>query len=249
MSKSVRHPTVHRQRLATAAGAILAIAAIWTRHRQRRVRPERQRHRRLSRAAPSPSTASAWPWPAPSPSWPGSWAGSRLDRRAAPNTWLLERKTWFAGPAPARRLQPRLPRDGRLPPRRPRRPHHRRHRSDDGRRRRGRLMAASGADRSMAGRTVLVTGGTGGIGRAAALALAGMGARVGITGRDRARTEAAAAAIRAADRQPGRGRLRGRPLLAGGGPAPRRRGPGPLPAAGRPGQQRRRLLVPSSRHG
>jgi NAD(P)-dependent dehydrogenase (short-subunit alcohol dehydrogenase family) len=47
----------------------------------------------------------------------------------------------------------------------------------------------------MAGKTVLITGGTGGIGRASALALAAMGARVGITGRDRARAEEAAAAI------------------------------------------------------
>ena len=47
----------------------------------------------------------------------------------------------------------------------------------------------------MAGKTVLITGGTGGIGRAAAMGLASMGARVGITGRDRARAERAAAAI------------------------------------------------------
>ena len=47
----------------------------------------------------------------------------------------------------------------------------------------------------MIGRTVLITGGTGGIGRAAAIGLASMGARVGITGRDGARAEAAAAAI------------------------------------------------------
>jgi NAD(P)-dependent dehydrogenase (short-subunit alcohol dehydrogenase family) len=47
----------------------------------------------------------------------------------------------------------------------------------------------------MAGKTVLVTGGTGGIGRAAAVALAAMGARVGIVGRDRTRAEAAATAI------------------------------------------------------
>jgi retinol dehydrogenase 14 len=47
----------------------------------------------------------------------------------------------------------------------------------------------------MTGKTVLITGGTGGIGRAAAIGLAAMGARVGITGRDRARAEQAAAAI------------------------------------------------------
>jgi len=47
----------------------------------------------------------------------------------------------------------------------------------------------------MAGKTVFVTGGTGGIGRAAAVALAAMGARVGIVGRDRTRAEAAAVAI------------------------------------------------------
>jgi retinol dehydrogenase-14 len=50
----------------------------------------------------------------------------------------------------------------------------------------------------MAGRTALVTGGTGGIGRATAMGLATMGAHVGITGRDRGRAEGAAAEIRAA---------------------------------------------------
>jgi len=50
---------------------------------------------------------------------------------------------------------------------------------------------------SMAGRTVLVTGGTGGIGRAAAIGLASLGARVGIVGRDHARSVDAAAAITA----------------------------------------------------
>ena len=49
----------------------------------------------------------------------------------------------------------------------------------------------------MAGRTVLVTGGTGGIGRATALGLATMGAHLAVTGRDRGRTEAAAREIRA----------------------------------------------------
>ena len=48
---------------------------------------------------------------------------------------------------------------------------------------------------SMAGKTVLITGGTGGIGKATAVGLASMGARVGITGRDSARAEAAAAEI------------------------------------------------------
>jgi retinol dehydrogenase 14 len=50
----------------------------------------------------------------------------------------------------------------------------------------------------MAGKTVLVTGGTGGIGGATAMGLAMMGAHLGITGRDRGRTEEAALEIRAA---------------------------------------------------
>jgi retinol dehydrogenase-14 len=52
--------------------------------------------------------------------------------------------------------------------------------------------------RPMAGRTVLVTGGTGGIGLATAEGLARMGARVAITGRDPGRAENAAREIRAA---------------------------------------------------
>jgi retinol dehydrogenase-14 len=48
---------------------------------------------------------------------------------------------------------------------------------------------------SMAGKTVLVTGGTGGIGKATATGLAALGARVGIVGRDLGRARAAAADI------------------------------------------------------
>ena len=52
--------------------------------------------------------------------------------------------------------------------------------------------------RRMVGRTVLVTGGTGGIGLATATGLARMGAVVGVTGRDASRCETAAETIRAA---------------------------------------------------
>jgi retinol dehydrogenase 14 len=52
----------------------------------------------------------------------------------------------------------------------------------------------------MAGRTVLVTGGSGGIGRATAMGLAAMGTHLAITGRDRGRTQDAAREIRAAGR-------------------------------------------------
>src|SRR5664279_2763985 len=54
----------------------------------------------------------------------------------------------------------------------------------------------------MAGKTVLVTGGTGGIGKATALGLAALGARVGIVGRDHVRAQAAAADIAAASGNP-----------------------------------------------
>jgi retinol dehydrogenase 14 len=50
----------------------------------------------------------------------------------------------------------------------------------------------------MTGRIVLVTGGTGGIGRATALGLATMGAHLAITGRDRGRAESTAREIRTA---------------------------------------------------
>src|SRR5664279_5400611 len=54
----------------------------------------------------------------------------------------------------------------------------------------------------MAGKTVLVTGGTGGIGKATALGLAALGARVGIVGRDHVRAQASAADIAAASGNP-----------------------------------------------
>jgi retinol dehydrogenase-14 len=54
----------------------------------------------------------------------------------------------------------------------------------------------------MAGKVVLVTGGTSGIGKATALGLATMGARVGITGRDAARTEQGAAEMRLGSNNP-----------------------------------------------
>jgi retinol dehydrogenase 14 len=53
------------------------------------------------------------------------------------------------------------------------------------------------SDGPMAGKTVVITGSTGGIGRATAIGLAGMGAHVAITGRDPARTEDTAREIRA----------------------------------------------------
>jgi len=49
----------------------------------------------------------------------------------------------------------------------------------------------------MAGKTVLVTGATGGIGKATAMGLAALGADVAITGRSRERAESAAREIRA----------------------------------------------------
>jgi retinol dehydrogenase 14 len=63
------------------------------------------------------------------------------------------------------------------------------------------IETSGGPTASMSGTTVLVTGGTGGIGLATAAGLVGLGARVGIVGRDRRRAQAAARDIRA--RHPG----------------------------------------------
>jgi retinol dehydrogenase-14 len=57
---------------------------------------------------------------------------------------------------------------------------------------------------SMAGKTVLVTGGTGGIGKATATGLAARGAHVGIVGRDLRRAQAAAADIQRESANPSR---------------------------------------------
>ena len=57
-------------------------------------------------------------------------------------------------------------------------------------------MGAAPMTGPMTGRTVLVTGGTGGIGLATASRLAGLGARVGLVGRDAARAAAAAERLR-----------------------------------------------------
>ena len=100
----------------------------------------------------------------------------------------------------------------------------------------------------MRGSTVLVTGGTGGIGRATATGLAGLGARVAIVGRDRGRAEAAAASIR--DEVPG---AEVDALVADlSAQAEVRRLAdevlGDVPPARRAGQQRRRLLGAPARH-
>jgi NAD(P)-dependent dehydrogenase (short-subunit alcohol dehydrogenase family) len=55
---------------------------------------------------------------------------------------------------------------------------------------------------SMAGKTVLVTGVTGGIGKGTAIGLAALGARVGIIGRDLKRVEAAAVEVLGATGNP-----------------------------------------------
>jgi NAD(P)-dependent dehydrogenase (short-subunit alcohol dehydrogenase family) len=63
-------------------------------------------------------------------------------------------------------------------------------------------MMTDDATPSMTGKTVLITGGTGGIGKATAIGLARLGARVGIVGRDATRAEAAASDIRSTSGNP-----------------------------------------------
>jgi retinol dehydrogenase 14 len=63
-------------------------------------------------------------------------------------------------------------------------------------------MPYSATTAPMGGKIVLVTGGTGGIGRATATGLSAMGARVGIVGRDRRRAETVAAEIAASSGGP-----------------------------------------------
>src|ERR1700704_5806084 len=64
------------------------------------------------------------------------------------------------------------------------------------------LSSPSESTLPMAGKVVLITGGTGGIGKATAIGLATLGARVGITGRELGRTEQAVTDIRAASGNP-----------------------------------------------
>src|SRR4051812_38160826 len=60
------------------------------------------------------------------------------------------------------------------------------------------MTQAAQDSRPMAGRTVLVTGGTGGIGKATALGLAALGAHIAVTGRHPTRIDDAVREIREA---------------------------------------------------
>ncbi len=80
----------------------------------------------------------------------------------------------------------------------------------------------------MAGKTLLVSGASGGIGRATALRLARMGADLAICGRDPESTEDAAGELSAAGGRTSGG-VRGRPVRPVGGASAGRRGPQRLP--------------------
>ncbi len=104
------------------------------------------------------------------------------------------------------------------------------------------------ASQPLSGRNAVVTGGTGGIGKATARGLVALGARVAIVGRDPSTAGRRRRGSQSHDRQRRGRRLRGGPLVAGAGAPARRPTAGALPADRRAGQQRRRVLGAPPRH-